>query len=47
MSSDEKCQLCEKELGDNEDLIIAVKTQNGYTFFSPRHLVLPLLKLIS
>lgn len=29
MSSSDKCQICKEELGDNEELIIAVKTQNG------------------
>ena len=29
MNIDEKCQICEKQLGNNEELIIAVKTQNG------------------
>ena len=29
MNSSDKCQICKEELGDNEELIIAVKTQNG------------------
>ena len=33
MSSGDKCQICEKELGDNEELIIAVKTQNGRCYY--------------
>ena len=30
MSSGDKCQICEKELGDNEELIIAVNTSEWY-----------------
>jgi hypothetical protein len=33
MSSGDKCQIREKVLGDNKELIIAVNTQNGRCYY--------------